>query len=191
MKRILNPKETCTAAAMTSLEERFRQLQISEESVAKEQMVLNTLSFDSRPMRHELIPEAHQRTFGWVFGNLSDEIEDHHEARHHFASWLESGHGMFWVAGKPGSGKSTFMKFISDDPRTHAMLTNCASLSGTKAVVASHYFWNAGSPMQKSQTGLLRSILFDIFRQSPEIILTVCGDQELQVVNDRKPSLLL
>jgi hypothetical protein len=44
-----------------------------------------------------------------------------------------------------------------------------------KLVVAKYFFWNAGSKLQKSQEGLLRSLLFETLRQCPELVEHVCG----------------
>ena len=40
----------------------------------------------------------------------------------------------------------------------------------TKLVTLRYFFWNAGSRLQKSQEGLLRSLLFEVLRQCPELI---------------------
>ena len=46
--------------------------------------------------------------------------------------------------------------------------------SGTKKlIIASFYFWYAGTKFQKSQEGLLRSLLYEIFRQCPELMQIV------------------
>ncbi|KAM7210659.1 hypothetical protein V8F06_013958 [Rhypophila decipiens] len=62
--------------------------------------------------------------------------------------WLERGEQVFWVSGKPGSGKSTLIKFIADDRRTRAALRIWGGDKST--AIASHYFWGAGTPMQPS-----------------------------------------
>jgi hypothetical protein len=43
-----------------------------------------------------------------------------------------------------------------------------------KLVVAKYFFWNAGSKPQKSQEGLLRSLLFETLRQCPDLVDHVC-----------------
>ena len=48
---------------MKSLEQRLSSLSISESVIGEEQKVLKSLEFSSRPMRHQGIPMAHQRTF--------------------------------------------------------------------------------------------------------------------------------
>ncbi|KFY14487.1 hypothetical protein V492_02587 [Pseudogymnoascus sp. VKM F-4246] len=77
-----------------------------------------------------------------------------------FVHWLEADHGLYWITGKPGSGKSTLMKFISAHPNTRKHLQTWAR--GRKLVTASFYFWSpAKNQLQKSQAGLLRSTLLD------------------------------
>ncbi|KAK7455658.1 hypothetical protein Landi51_02861 [Colletotrichum acutatum] len=39
-----------------------------------------------------------------------------------FIDWLRSGSKLFWCSGKPGSGKSTLMRYIISDPRTRSAL---------------------------------------------------------------------
>ncbi|KAH7357187.1 hypothetical protein BKA65DRAFT_580575 [Rhexocercosporidium sp. MPI-PUGE-AT-0058] len=44
-----------------------------------------------------------------------------------------------------------------------------------KLVIASFFFWNPGSMMEKSHQGLLQSILYQILKQCPEFIPTICS----------------
>jgi hypothetical protein len=70
--------------------------------------------------------------------------------------------------GKAGSGKSTLMKFIWQDRRTREILLTWAGMK--KLALANFFFWNAGAKLQKSQVGLLRSLLFEVLSQCPELI---------------------
>lgn len=74
--------------------------------------------------------------------------------------------GLFWVTGKAGSGKTTLMKFLVEHPQTKDLLAQWAG--DRNIIIAYHYFWNAGTTMQKSQAGLLRTLLFHMVRQCPE-----------------------
>lgn len=134
----------------------------------KEQMILSSLDYWSRSARHENITEAHKRTFSWIFETSDQEATDGQK----FFTWLRSSDGVFWISGKPGSGKSTLMKFLVD----HAKTKEAAKLwaAPEKVIVASHFFWSAGISMQKSAKGLFQSLLYDIFRQCPELIAEVC-----------------
>ncbi|RYP12090.1 hypothetical protein DL767_011485 [Monosporascus sp. MG133] len=154
-----------------SLGLQISELSLSQEAIAEEQALLQSLSFKCRPERHSKIPKAHQQTFGWTFepGGLAPVSATY------IAEWLKSDAGLFWVSGKPGSGKSTFMKFMAEEPRTYRFLSHWSGPE--RLVIASHYFWSAGTSMQKSQNGLLRSLLYDIFRQQSELITPICGDR--------------
>jgi hypothetical protein len=69
------------------------------------------------------------------------------------------------MTGKPGSGKSTLMKYLVHHPKTMSLLNQWA---GEKDLtLAYYYFWNSGTEMQKSQEGLLRTIWYHIVEQSP------------------------
>ncbi|KAK0705998.1 hypothetical protein B0T26DRAFT_603900, partial [Lasiosphaeria miniovina] len=87
--------------------------------------------------------------------------------------WLKHGKGTFWISGKPGSGKSTLMKFVADHDSTVQALT--AWSSPKPPIIACHYFWSAGTSMQKSLQGLLQTLLHDIFRQQPDLMELACA----------------
>lgn len=82
--------------------------------------------------------------------------------------WLSSDRGLYWIRGKPGSGKSTLMKHIARSQKIECALKSWAGRS--KLVIAHYYFWHAGSPMQRSQAGLLRSLLYEVYQQCQELI---------------------
>ena len=56
---------------------------------------------------------------------------------------------MYWVSGKAGSGKSTFMKHILDSPRTEECLKTWAGDDFLS--IATISFWDSGTREQKSQ----------------------------------------
>lgn len=60
------------------------------------------------------------------------------------------------------------MKFLYEDPRTHHALSEWAGDS--KPHTAAFYFWNQGSELQKSGTGLFQSLLYQILRNNPDLI---------------------
>ncbi len=73
------------------------------------------------------------------------------------------------ISGKAGSGKSTLMSYICEDPRTIKSLKTWAGTKGSKLITPKFFFWSPGSVMQKSSVGLLRSLLYQIFQEHPEI----------------------
>jgi hypothetical protein len=135
-------------------------------SVSKDQRILRSLHFKTITMRESKIPEAHAMTFEWIFS------EDNNEST--FLEWLQNDNGVFWAMGKAGSGKSTLMKFLVNHPLTEQHLKNWAA--GKTTIMAKYFFWNAGNELQKSQKGLLRSLLFAILRKCPNLISGLSSD---------------
>jgi len=141
------------------------------EGFAKEQRVLRSLSFASRAVRHKNIPIAHNETFKWII-DPPQNSESERDDRNRYVTWLENGGGIFWVSGKAGSGKSTLMKFIAGHETTREILETWAC--PMRLVVAAHYFWSAGTQIERSHEGLLRTLLHDIFRSCSEVIPLIC-----------------
>lgn len=140
---------------------------LAERDMVGEQEVLRSLSDEHYLDRYQSIAPAHKKTFSWVFhpSNTSSEGK-------RLGQWLRQGQGVFWITGKPGSGKSTMMKFLCDDAQTIMALKEWAC--GGKLAIVSHYFWLSGTMIQKSQEGLFRSLLYGIFQQCPELIRRLC-----------------
>lgn len=86
-----------------------------------------------------------------------------------FISWLKSDERLFWITGKPGSGKSTLVKFLISSPRTWAALDRWKP--GCQA--ASHFFWKPGTNFQKNVKGLLSSLLHQVLLLDKSLIETV------------------
>lgn len=142
--------------------------------------ILKILDYEQRPMRHEAIPLAHQETFEWAFlqPEGSEPVsQGYSQGEGDFSRWLQEGDETFWISGKPGCGKSTLMKFLADHTEMRFFLDNSSWAGSSKVVVASHYFWSAGTAIQRSQQGLWRSLLFEILRQDPHIISQVCSQR--------------
>ncbi|CZR67736.1 uncharacterized protein PAC_17635 [Phialocephala subalpina] len=134
----------------------------------KYQNLLGSLCFDSISTRADTIPHAHRDTFTWIFkGETPDG-----RLQIRFVEWLRTQNGHFWIQGKAGSGKSTLMKFLAHHPETHRNLKEWAKEK--PLVLVAFFFWSSGTNLQKSQEGLLRSLLFEILRQSPELVPRVC-----------------
>ena len=64
------------------------------------------------------------------------------------------------------------MNYITNDDRTTQLFHSWAG--GADLIIAKYFFWNAGSPMQKSQQGLLQSLLHEIFEQQPGLVPVIC-----------------
>lgn len=124
-------------------------------------LILAKLRFPEMEERCERVVKAHPRTFEWIF---NDPMVN-------FVHWLELESTHYWITGRPGSGKSTLMKFIREDQRTQDCLTKWAAPK--KLVTAAFFFWKSGTQMQMSQIGLLQSLLFEALSQCQDLVARV------------------
>ncbi|PVH88382.1 hypothetical protein DL98DRAFT_524857 [Cadophora sp. DSE1049] len=133
--------------------------------------IIESLAFPMQQDRFEGIPEAYSRTFEWVWQDKGPFTPVSHD----LARWLQQGDGLFWISGKPGSGKSTFMKYISQDCRTMQHLYSW--VQGGQFVFSKFFFWKGGSVLQRSQNGLLRSLLYSALRQYPSLVVAILPEK--------------
>ena len=151
-----------------------------ENSIRK--WILDSLGFATMQNRQEEVAQAYHTTFEWIF---EEPKQESHHLWTNFVEWLRHGDGIYWVNGKAGSGKSTLMKYIYNDERTSQIL---AQWSGSMLVlVATFFFWNSGTQEQRSQIGLLRSLLFQILHHRPALI-HLMFPEELTMLRDQPPN---
>lgn len=156
------PWKTGDSDSLSTLNASLLNLVNQAKSTRKVHGFLKILHFKQIKERQFEVKTAHAKTFEWIFKNESLN----------FMQWLRSPYDIFWIGGKAGSGKSTFMKFLCEDRRTGTLLSEWAGQQ--KIIIASHFFWSAGTPIQKSQGGLLRALLFQIMVHAPDLIPLVC-----------------
>jgi len=144
-----------SAVDMDAFTEALSQMEKDGTKIITSLALLESLTFDRMDYRHSKIHDAHPSTFIWMFSNK-------------FKQWLQSPEPIFWLSGKPGSGKSTLMKYLVDNPETPTMLRQWSGQN--VQVIASYFFWINGTAMQRSQEGLLQSLLYELLRKCPELI---------------------
>lgn len=112
-----------------------------------------SLSLPNTTERYDNVAAAHTNTFDWLFDLQKVGL----------TKWLKDDKALFWISGKPGSGKSTAMKHVYERRQRYQ--------DGSKEdhVDAHFFFSQGGSSMQKSFDGLLRSILHQILSQSDDM----------------------
>ena len=116
------------------------------------QAYVNSLRFDQIDARHATIKTAHAKTCRWLLKNTE------------YLDWLDhkkrvEHNGFFWIKGKPGTGKSTLMKYIFANARK----------AFSKSLTVSFFFNARGSDLEKSTLGMYRSLLAQIFEHLPEV----------------------
>ncbi|KAM0820125.1 putative NACHT domain-containing protein [Seiridium cardinale] len=114
--------------------------------------------------RRHHIAQAYKHTYEWMLQPQGRA----HEQWAGFARWARSrdeNEKVYWIHGKPGSGKSTLMRFLYEtiDGEKHLLPWG----QGRPVVKIGHFFWAPGSPTQKSLPGLLRSILAQMLAYVP------------------------
>jgi len=128
-----------------------------QTSVELQQRIIRQLHFEDLPEREYKINAAHKDTFHWVYDGPSNL---HQSKWCLFTKWMESSERIYWITGKPGSGKSTLMKFLRCDSRTREHLS---AWSGDLPLVTAHfYFWNSGSQVQNSLEGFYRTVIYTL-----------------------------
>jgi len=122
--------------------------------------MLNSLDFQERTIWRQYLGEIRvkKETFEWIWGS---EIK----------VWLASNSPLFWVLGKPASGKSTLMDHLSRNRKTEELLQ---SYINKEWVVVHHFFdFRGREGMRNNFPGFLRSLLFQLLSRLPESIAQV------------------
>lgn len=125
--------------------------------------ILDRLWFRWIDDRKARISDRHFRTLNWAL-----EPPERAVKWDNLAEWLRCGSGLYWVAGKAGSGKSTLMKYLSDHPSTTRLLKYWVGQA--ELVTLQFFFFALGMPEQKSQEGILRSLLFQFLERHRDLI---------------------
>lgn len=109
-----------------------------------ERAVIKSLRFPEWNARYNEIGDATDGTCFWIL---------QHDA---YRQWLHDGQGILWIKGKPGSGKSTLMKFIMGHQKSRMAPSSTISW----------FFFNwRGVSLENSLEGMLRSLLCQMLEQ--------------------------
>ncbi|KAJ0109322.1 hypothetical protein J7T55_000246 [Diaporthe amygdali] len=116
-------------------------------------VILDSLRFEQIDSRHSNIKAVYSKTCKWLLQHPD------------YTDWLDqdkfnSHHGFLWINGKPGSGKSSLMKFA---------FTNAQRNTGINAATVSFFFNARGDTLEKTTAGMLRSILLQVLEKLPDL----------------------
>ena len=128
------------------------------------QACLHNLIQTATKTRYYNVQKAHEKTFHWLFDSTKVP----------FGTWLQ-GTGaewdpLFWIKGKPGSGKSTLMKYAINHPMTWQRLRN---IEAGDWICVAFFFHDRGSAIQKSIEGMLTEILSTLLQRLPELLFAI------------------
>lgn len=142
-----------------------------------QQRILDCLWYRMLDHRKNSVPGAHPRTFDWALHPPTDDVE-----WDSLSQWFESGSGIYWIHGKAGSGKTTLMKHLLDSSVMHSLLQEWAK--DGPLMTPNFFFWQVGTPEQKTQFGLYRGLLCQIFTENPSLIPEILPDMWREAHND-------
>ncbi|KAL6922275.1 hypothetical protein FSST1_006301 [Fusarium sambucinum] len=98
-----------------------------------------------------------------------------------FPAWLQSESNLFWISGKPASGKSSLMKFLATNALTREHLKvwqqNMRMTSGNLRIIG-HFFWKPGQSLQNNIQGMLLSLLHQVLCKNPHLAQRLWEDQK-------------
>lgn len=139
-------------------------------SQAKRENLLKSLKYPGFNERRNEVREAHPKTFQWVFaGDDGTSAATNSEMSgvkwDSFSNWLKSTDTVYWINGKPGSGKSTMVNYILTYPQINTTRL-CLDVWSPGCLLISHFFWRPGNPMQRNIKGLLCSLLYQLLENS-------------------------
>lgn len=132
-----------------------------------QQKLLTSLSFPQMHERGQQISTAYPDTYKWMLQPSARDFR-HWDC---FSSCLDKPrdhHGKYWIHGKPGSGKSTIMKFLHADltVENHMLLWS----NEQPVIKVRYFFWKPGNMLQRSLEGLCRHLLIQILKQRPGML---------------------
>ncbi|KAF4551972.1 Ankyrin repeat-containing protein 2 [Elsinoe fawcettii] len=109
-----------------------------------------------------------------VFSGMKDRLRNIDPPLAQTCSWLQqhttyvqwmTQSGLLWLNGKPGSGKSTLVKHMLESDKN---IVN--DHSEVQTLQLAYFFYTAGSSLQKSFLGFLRSLVHQLVRASGECL---------------------
>lgn len=98
-----------------------------------------------------------------------------------FPAWLESDLNLFWISGKPASGKSSLMKFLASNSLTIKHLKvwqRKMEMTDRKLHIITHFFWKPGQLLQRNIEGMMLSLLHQVLHKDPCLAQRLWENQE-------------
>jgi hypothetical protein len=174
----ISTMQSALSGEIAQIESRADKTYSTAQTTTNHKAFLDSLWYAEIFDRQQTIKPPSFDTFEWIFDDSilpedisklpseSDRVRE--MMRGSFARWLRDDERLFWISGKVGSGKSSLMSLIQDDPRTGQALAGWAQ--GRRLHTFSFYFWRPGSPLQRRIHGLLRSLLYQLVKAKPTVV---------------------
>ena len=141
------------------------------------------------PRRDEIL-KAQNEVMGWIWDDGEPTWAGYdQESSPGFVKWLQSEDRIFWIYGKPGAGKSTLMKQLTQSKQTFDLRPR-----GPKPVVTvSYFFYELGQHQERQFKSLLMAILSTLLQtlhntdpRAVSSIMNILESQESRNQRDQK-----
>ena len=122
---------------------------------------LHALNVERARVRLQNVEPAYPDTYCWLY---DDKLG--------FKAWLQGNveSDIYWVYGKPGSGKSTLMKHAMIH---HNTIDALHSYSRLPWLITGYFFHDRGTSEQKTVVGFLREILYQMLLQRQDLFALI------------------
>ena len=129
--------------------------------------LLQSLDYAERRSRENQIQNinAKEESFSWIWLSSSS-----------FSEWWPSSGGLYWISGKPGSGKSTLIEYLMTKFRKESELQQYNHVDW----IVLHFFFDfrGGKGITNNFEGLLRSLLYQLIGNIPQVSMLDCDGSE-------------
>ena len=114
---------------------------------------MDSLSYNQAETRRLTTKNAHLKTCRWLlrYSDYQDWLDQNKTSKNH---------GFLWIKGKPGTGKSTVVKFA---------LMHVEKTLSKESTSISFLFNARGTELEKSTIGMYRSLLFQLLQKLPRL----------------------
>ncbi|KAM5359278.1 hypothetical protein ACJA88_015171 [Fusarium oxysporum] len=143
------------AEAKQEVAKRFAEHNLYQPQSETTQACLRSLAFEDMDGRPNEIGEAADGTCKWLLKHNT------------LIQWTRQHRGLLWITGKPGSGKSTMMKYA---------LHELPALCGADTQAFAFFFHGRGYELQRTPLGLFRSLLHQLLSRVPGALRDLVDD---------------
>ena len=131
--------------------------------LAIQRAILRSLSYHEMKDHEERLAMAYEGTCEWIFEERGSSMP--FQAFPRWCHDKNADKNIFWISGKPGSGKSTLMKRIAEKQRHDAETWK----GEFRLTTITHFFHYGGTILQRSHIGFLRSFLHQILSERTDL----------------------
>ncbi|KAI0473750.1 hypothetical protein GGR56DRAFT_648805 [Xylariaceae sp. FL0804] len=128
--------------------------------------LLSTLWFPEMNERENGMEEPSEQTVDYIFHSVQED-QWSRPITISFVDWVKSDQKLYWISGKPGSGKSTLVRFLARHYQTKKHLLEWRP---SPCILRFFFFELGKNLLQKQLRGCLRTLLYQTLNRSPDVL---------------------